>query len=82
MKALYYWLDLCSPDGKPSHSKVLAALAEIVLLAALVIATIRMDAISPSFVGLALVAGALPFGLNGYKTLTTKMRSGDITPVA
>ena len=69
LTALYRWLDLNGPDGKPSHSKVLASVTQFVLLAGLIILALRITELTMAFVALAFVVGALPFGLDGLKTI-------------
>jgi hypothetical protein len=76
---LYYWLDLNSPDGKPSHSKILATATQVVFLVAFVALAFRIPDVSSSFVWLTLVIGSLSFGLAGLK-LILKLRPGIPAP--
>lgn len=76
---LYYWLDLNSPDGKPSHSKILATVTQLVFLGAFVILAHRVPDVGWPLVWLTLVIGALAFGLSGLK-LILKQRPGIPSP--
>lgn len=76
---LYYWLDLNSPDGKPSHSKIFASITQVAFLVAFVALAFRIPDVSMAFVGLAFVLGSAVYGMAGLK-LVLKLRQGNPSP--